>query len=206
MSFLLQKDVPLIVTILVAAWTWIVSEHIKQTNDLQLLEYAIGRDRITFQNISQAKSIKEIQILVSCSTEASCFEVKDGFAGTTEFAPPFGVRPSEPGTGNETDANYRFTLAVGATIVLVLHTRTTDPLRFTVVNSENFDRLKLMPASSWSALFYRNHGSIMVLGLALATVFVLVLVAWTGRRKGEPAPPAAPMRHDVNLWINGPRF
>ena len=208
MSFLLQKDVPLIVTILVGAWTWLVSENIRQTNDLQIVEYQYNfenaQNKILFHNISQSKSIEELRIAVSCASGKSCFELKGDYAGTTTFVPPFGVVPTEPGVGErmgdtpETKrAYFTFSLPVDAAIVLILNSKSPEVLRFTVFNSEQFEKLKVLDANSCLAFLYRNYWLCLIVLLVAASVGVagLVLLANSPAKKQDPS------KHDVRLTI-----
>lgn len=210
MPFLFQRDVPLIITILVAAWTWLISDNIRQTNDLQIIEYQYNYKndgtQIFVHNISQAKSVQNLKMLISCVSGHSCFELNGEFAGTTKFVPPFGVVPTQPGTGERAgDSNrsnrayFTFSLTVDAAIVLVLYVKAPEQIHFAVVNSEQFEKLKILDATSWTAWFYRNYWSIIITFLIVASVIVAGLVFLFGK-KLEPAN-EVPSNHNVTLTI-----
>jgi hypothetical protein len=200
MSFFLQKDVPLIVTILVAAWTWIISENVKQTDALQILEYRLNHDgkanQILLRNISQSKGIQKIKIFVTCETRRDCFDVKDGYAGTTAVVPPLGVTPTDPGSGDAENANFSFSLTVDAAIILILNLRPNAKLSFSVINSEEYERLRMVDGNSAAACFYRNYWTALLLVLILASIGVLALV-----RFSAPKAPASPSKHEVELKV-----
>lgn len=184
MSFLLQKDVPLVLTIVIAAWTWVLSEQIKSFDKLQLIEYSYApnsqTNKILFRNISQSQSIKSLKVLVTCEKGPDCFALQVGFAGTTEFVPPFGVLPQEIGSEGSSVGSFTFSLAVDSAIVLSMYMKSSTPsadrLRFTIVNAQEFDHLKLVKADSWFALLYRYEWQGIYALLAIATLGIIVLM------------------------------
>lgn len=180
MQFLFQKETPLVLTLLVAAWTWIFSEQIKTFEKLRVMEYELNyagaSNKILFRNISSSQNINNIEILVRCFAPRDCMTPINGFAGTVEFAPPFGVLPKKSGDGNSTSAYYTFSLSVGAAIVLVLRAEPNAKFNFTVINSETFDQLTIVESNRAFAWFYRNHMITITSLLALATVVVLLVL------------------------------
>jgi hypothetical protein len=189
MSFLLQKDVPLVLTIIVAAWTWILSEQVKSFDRLQLVEYqyAAGgnNNKLLFRNASQSQSIKSLKIVVTCRKGPDCFDLKGGFAGTTEIVPPFGVKPDEIGSEGTSYGTFTFSLAIGSAIVLSMYLK--DPsgeLRFMVVNAQAFDRLKLVERNAWFARLYRYQWALVYVLLFVATVSVF----WLMKTQSPPSP------------------
>jgi hypothetical protein len=189
MHLLLQKEAPLVLTLLIAAWTWILSEQVKSFDKLRVLEYefnyAGANNKILFRNISNSQSVNNIEIVVRCAEPKTCLTPIGGFAGTVEFAPPFGVLPAKAGQGDDTSAYYTFSLSVGAAIVLVLRASPNSRFNFTVINSETFDQLTVVESNSAFAWFYRNHMMVIWLLLMLATVVVVALLTRSGE-KVEP--------------------
>jgi hypothetical protein len=189
MSFLLQKDVPLVLTIIVAAWTWILSEQVKSFDKLQLVEYQYNaggnNNKLLFRNASQSQSIKSLKIVVTCRKGPDCFDRKGDFAGTTEIVPPFGVKPQEIGSEGNSYGTFTFSLAIGSAIVLSMYLK--DPsgeLRFMVVNAQEFDHLQLVETNSWFAWLYRYEWVLLYLLLFVATIGVFWLM--------KTQPPAGP--------------
>lgn len=208
MPLFFQKDVPLVVTILIAAWTWLISQNIQQTNDLQVIEYQYNYEgnpaQLLFRNISQSKSIKNIRILVSCKSRKDCFTSHDNFAGTSKFVPPFGVIPTEeaqappsvnkpragssgtksPNPANEiaTQAYFTFSLTTDAAIALVLNNkRSNERLDFALINSDQFEKLKVLDENSCAAFYYRNYSSILFGLLISASLLVALLFMVFGK-------------------------
>lgn len=209
MSLLFQKDVPLIVSILIAAWTWIISQNIQQTNDLQIIEYQYNYkdnpSQIFFRNISQSKSVKNLQILVSCDSGNSCFIMHDQYAGTTKLVPPFGVVPTTLGLGEPAGkqakrAYFTFSLPVDAAIVLALNMKPQEHLRFAIIDSSQFEKLKVLDKASATAFFYRNYLLIIMSLLVIASLGVTVLIYVFGK-ESKPTTDTTPTTHNVNLTI-----
>jgi hypothetical protein len=202
MSFLFQKDVPLVLTIIIAAWTWVLSEQIKSFDKLQLIEYSYAPNghgnKILFRNISQSQNIKSLKVIVTCAKGPDCFTVESGFAGTTEFVPPFGVRPQEIGSEGSSLASFTFSLAVDSALILSMYTKDltpgTDKLRFTIVNAQDFDHLKLVNSESYFAYIYRYEWEGIYILLIVATLGIVWLMKAsrpkdppsTGSNQGEP--------------------
>jgi hypothetical protein len=76
----------------------------------------------------------------------------------------------------------------------VLYQSKPDDLQFSITNTENFDRLKIVESNSVQAWYYRNQWPIAIGALSLATVGVFGLLVAAGLRKQEDAIPAGHKR------------
>lgn len=129
----------------------------------------------------------------------------DQYAGTTKLVPPFGVVPTTLGLGEPVGkeakrAYFTFSLTVDAAIVLVLNMKPQEHLRFAIIDSSQFEKLKVLDRGSATAFFYRNYLLIIMGLLVIASLGVAILIFMFGK-ESKPTTDTAPTTHNVNLTI-----
>ncbi|SEC07561.1 hypothetical protein SAMN05444161_0455 [Rhizobiales bacterium GAS191] len=204
-DFLLQKDTPIVITILVAAWTWILSEQIKTFENLQVIQFrmvsAKDVDAITFTNISHAKNINGLKIEVACDKKRDCLDDRGGFYGTIQLVPPLGVSPTLMGAGTGQSAYFNFDLPIGAKLNVLAYKKDDSRILFSVINSKDFDSLTIVNASSFFSKYYTHIFTIIYSGLAILSGAVLILLSRAkspGDKRGNE-----PIRNIVELRLRG---